>query len=88
MKPLSLILCCVLYSLQGGTELNIHKAVMGHFTATQICEAKDILWEKCEPILGKNPRRVGPSSRPEHDLQDIFAAIEKLHKVQNLPTVV
>ena len=41
------VLSYVLYSLQGGTELNIHQAVMGHFTATQICETKDILWEKC-----------------------------------------
>ena len=84
------MLSYVLYSLQSGTELNIHKSIIRHFTAIQICDAKDISWEKCEPILGKQPRRVGSSSHPEHDahLQDIFAAIEKLDKVQKLPTVV
>ena len=68
------LLSYILYSLQSGTEENVQRAVLGNFTAAQIIEAKDQLWDKCEKHIGKKLRRVGSSMRPEHEahLQDIF----------------
>ena len=81
----------MLFSLQSGTEENVQRAVLGNFTAAQIIEAKDLLWDKCEEQhIGKKCCRVGSSMRPEHEahLQDIFLALDKLDKLQKMPTVV
>ena len=45
MSPL---LSYILFSLQSGTGENVQRAVLGNFTAAQIIEAKDLLWDKCE----------------------------------------
>ena len=84
------LLSYILFSLQSATNENVQKAVLGHFTPSQISEAKDILWENCEDSLGKKPRRVGSSARPDHEahLHDILTALEKLDRSQKLPNIV
>ena len=84
------LLSYILFSLHSGTEENVQRAVLGNFTAAQVIVAKDQLWDKCEEQhIGKKSRCVGPSMRPEQDiLQDIFLALDKLDKMQKMPTVV
>ena len=62
--------------------------VLGSFTAAQIIEAKNLLWDKCEEQhIGKKCHRVGSSMCLEYEahLQDIFLALDKLDKMQKCP---
>ena len=84
------VLAYIMSSMQNSSQELIHKAVTGYFTAQQISAAKEALWEKCSDTLGRKPRRVTSSNRPDYDANflDIFTALEKLDKLDSgCPTI-
>ena len=72
------ILSYIAYSLNSGTIALIKQAVTRYFTSDDICEAKDLIFNKCdeEDIGVKKSRRVrdgGSRSKTDHDVMDIIS---------------
>jgi len=78
-----------LYVMQSASREMIRKTILGHFTAVQIAEAKDLLWEKCPDLGEKKKRRDSPGrTEKEANVDDILDAYQKLDKDNKTPCVV
>ena len=83
------LLAYVHYSLQNGTTENVSRAINSYFTEVDIDEAKQVLFDRCDPlIIGPiKYRRDGDSrSKMEANVKDILSAMNKLDKASNMPT--
>ena len=88
MQP---VLAYVSFALQSGPAENVKNAVLGFFSAEDIIEAKNKLWEFCgETALGEKLKRKDSSTRSEREahLFDIITALSKLDREDNAPTIV
>lgn len=84
------LLAYMQFSLQSGTQDNVKAAVLGHFTADQILDAKIALWDgSAMDIIGPMARRKDSTVRSEKEAhcQDILIALSKLDKADCLPTI-
>ena len=84
------LLAYVLFSMQAGTADNIRVAVTGHFPLNAIVEAKNLLWNACDPeLIGEKAKRKDSASRTESEahVQDILHGLQKLDKNDKLPCV-
>ena len=86
------ILSYIAYSLNSGTIELIKQAVAGYFTSDDICEAKDLIFTKCdEEVIGvKKSRRVRDGdfrSKANNDVMDIIEALNKLDAAGKTPDI-
>ena len=86
------ILSYIAFSLNGGTIELIKQAVAGYFTSDDICEAKDLIFTKCdEEVIGvKKSRRIRDGdarSKTDHDVMDIIEALNKLDAAGKTPDI-
>ena len=84
------VLAYSVYGLLNGSAANVRAAVLGYFTADQINEAKDVLWENCDQsVIGtKYLRREGTvTSKVEANVGDIFKALQKLDSEEKMPDI-
>ena len=85
------VLSYILFSMQSASADNIKLSVLGHFSDSAICEAKDMLWSFCgTKIIGDKKSRKGSSVRPEKEahISDIITDLAKLDKANKVPWVV
>ena len=77
------------YALQSATADNVRSAVLGHCTANEIANAKQVLWQKCGGVLigAEMPRRRDTTARTieEAHVQDIVVALQKLDGADQIP---
>ena len=76
--------------MQAGTADNIRVTVTGHYPLDAIVEAKNLLWNACDPeIIGEKAKRKDSASRTgcEAHVQDILHGLQKLDKNDQLPCV-
>ena len=83
------VLAYVVYALQSATADNARSAVLGHCTANEIADAKQVLWQKCGGVLirAEMPRRRDTTARTieEAHMQDIVVALQKLDGTDQIP---
>ena len=87
------LLAYIAFSMNSGTMDAIKRAVLSHFSASQISEAKDVLWSKnigCNDLLGTRTKRKGSSVRSETEanVQDILDALKVLDRHEKMPMFV
>ena len=58
------LLTYIVYGLNSGTTSAVKRAVLGHFTAEKVGQAKHILFDNCDKeIIGDKKKRVTTSAR-------------------------
>jgi len=85
------ILAYITYSLQRGTVDKIKRAVMSHFSSSDILGAKESLWQNCDNnIIGhmKSRRDGQTKSEIQSNIDDILKALQKLDATNNTPVIV
>ena len=77
------------YAMQNSSYDTTKAAILGHFCAQDINNAKDSLWDNCGvSVIGEKPKRRDSSIRSEKEANvfDILTALNTLDKSGNLPT--
>lgn len=79
------LLTYIVFATNSGTQENVKEAVIGHFTLSQMQEARDVLWDTCSvDIIGDKPGR-NSRSKKEAYVSDIMSALSRLDKAETMP---
>ena len=86
------LLAYIAFSMNSGSTDSIKRAVLGHFSTSQINDAKDVVWSEkiADNLLGTRTKRRNTSARSETEanVQDIIDALKLLDRDEKMPLFV